>query len=295
MKKRIIALILALVSCLCLTVHAKNVPDLTQNGSITIVFRWALRPLQDGEMALYRVGDIREDNGNYTFVPVPELADSRVNLNDLDDPALARRLADLAVEKDLKPLTAEIRNGEARFEDVTPGLYVVVQTRASTGFAEISPFLISMPRYEDGEYITDVVAKPKVPVIPEPSCPTEPTNPSEPSEPTCPSEPSEPTGPSEPSEPTCPSEPSDPTGPSEPSEPTKPSEPTEPSVPDESTEPDETTVPSEPTEPTEPPKPELPQTGQLNWPVPVLAMTGMFFLVLGWLLCFGRKREPDET
>lgn len=268
MKKRIIALILALVSCLCLTVHAKNVPDLTQNGSITIVFRWALRPLQDGEVALYRVGDIREDNGNYTFVPVPELADSRLDLEDLDDPTLARRLADLAVEKGLKPLTAEIRNGEARFEDVTPGLYVVVQTRASTGFAEISPFLISMPRYEDGEYITDVVAKPKVPVIPEPSCPTEPTNPSEPSEPT---------------------------GPSEPSEPTKPSEPTEPSVPDESTEPDETTVPSEPTEPTEPPKPELPQTGQLNWPVPVLAMTGMFFLVLGWLLCFGRKREPDET
>lgn len=51
--------------------------------------------------------------------------------------------------------------------------------------------------------------------------------------------------------------------------------------------------PEEPTEPTE--KPGLPQTGQLNWPVPILAGIGLICAGTGLWLCFGRKREEDET
>ena len=39
---------------------------------------------------------------------------------------------------------------------------------------------------------------------------------------------------------------------------------------------------------------ELPQTGQLNWPVPVLAVSGLAVFVLGWYLRFGRKKESYE-
>lgn len=39
---------------------------------------------------------------------------------------------------------------------------------------------------------------------------------------------------------------------------------------------------------------KLPQTGQLNWPVPVLAVSGLTVFVLGWYLRFGRKKESDE-
>lgn len=51
-------------------------------------------------------------------------------------------------------------------------------------------------------------------------------------------------------------------------------------------------------EPTPPPttKPgeKLPQTGQLNWPVPVLASAGMVLFAIGWALCFGRRKESNE-
>lgn len=33
----------------------------------------------------------------------------------------------------------------------------------------------------------------------------------------------------------------------------------------------------------------LPQTGQMNWPIPVLAITGMTLFAIGWGLCFGNK------
>lgn len=41
-------------------------------------------------------------------------------------------------------------------------------------------------------------------------------------------------------------------------------------------------------------QPKLPQTGQLNWPVPVLAAAGLFLLLLGRILR-GGKRERHES
>jgi len=50
--------------------------------------------------------------------------------------------------------------------------------------------------------------------------------------------------------------------------------------------------PTEP-EPTDPP-PGLPQTGQLNWPIPLMVVAGLGFFAVGWALCFGKKREQYE-
>ena len=38
----------------------------------------------------------------------------------------------------------------------------------------------------------------------------------------------------------------------------------------------------------------LPQTGTLNWPIPVLALTGLILFGAGWLLNRKEKRENDE-
>lgn len=52
----------------------------------------------------------------------------------------------------------------------------------------------------------------------------------------------------------------------------------------------------EPTDPppTKPNDPKLPQTGQLNWPIPLMVVAGLAFFVVGWVLCFGKKREQYE-
>ena len=46
--------------------------------------------------------------------------------------------------------------------------------------------------------------------------------------------------------------------------------------------------------PTKPENPKLPQTGQLNWPIPLMVVAGLAFSVVGWALCFGKKREHNE-
>ena len=52
----------------------------------------------------------------------------------------------------------------------------------------------------------------------------------------------------------------------------------------------------EPTDPppTVPEDPNLPQTGQLNWPIPLMAVVGFGLFVVGWILMFGKKREKYE-
>lgn len=41
-------------------------------------------------------------------------------------------------------------------------------------------------------------------------------------------------------------------------------------------------------------KKKLPQTGQLNWPVPVMTIAGLTLFIFGWYLCFGRKKDIYE-
>ena len=52
--------------------------------------------------------------------------------------------------------------------------------------------------------------------------------------------------------------------------------------------------PTEPPPPTQPPPdrpPDIPQTGQLNWPVPVLVVWGSVMVVFGLVLCLKRKER----
>lgn len=63
-------------------------------------------------------------------------------------------------------------------------------------------------------------------------------------------------------------------------------------APTEPTEPSEPTEPTEPVPPTEPEgPPNLPQTGQLNWPIPLMVVLGLALFALGWRLFFDSKRR----
>ncbi len=52
--------------------------------------------------------------------------------------------------------------------------------------------------------------------------------------------------------------------------------------------------PEPPSEPVKPSGPTLPQTGQLNWPIPILLMLGLCLYFTGWLLRFGKKDDDYE-
>ena len=43
------------------------------------------------------------------------------------------------------------------------------------------------------------------------------------------------------------------------------------------------------------PPPGIPDTGQDNWPVPVLAISGLLIFAFGWVMRFNGRNRKDET
>lgn len=223
MKHRIFTLVLvaALLCCATLAVSAVDVPDMSKTGTVSIIMHIGETLVPGGTLTLYRVGAIHEDDGNYSFVPTGPYVDCVDAFDDVQSSELAQKLADFTAENKLPGKTKAVdQNGTATFTDLELGLYLVMQHTTASGYSKAKPFLIGVPQMENGMYIYDVDASPKVnlEMIPE-------------------------------------------------------------------------TTP-ETTEDAFASGEKLPQTGQLMWPIPVLAVLGMAFIVLGISL---HKKSSAES
>ena len=167
MRKHVISGLLALLFLLALPLSAAAhpVPDESRNGhcSITVSMTYKEKAVRGGKLALYKVGDVAENDGNYSFVPVKEIQADIPEFGDIQSPELAGKLAKL--EKKLTPVTADPvtvgKDGKATFSDLTFGLYLVVQKTAASGYGKTKPFLVSLPYFYEGEYQYDVASQPK--------------------------------------------------------------------------------------------------------------------------------------
>lgn len=174
--KKAISVLLALIVLLAMALPVSaDIPDLTKTGSLRLYFYWDNKPLNGGKLTLYRVGDIVvDDDWNFSFALIPELADSRLSLDDPNDSELAQKLMALAKARKLPELKVPIKKGVAEAPTLASGLYLVTQNEGETikGYQPIAPFLISIPRMVAGEYVYEVEANPKVPLETTPSSTT---------------------------------------------------------------------------------------------------------------------------
>ena len=277
-RKRLAAVLAALtllVWCAA-PAFALEVVDLSRTGSIKVSLydSETSEAVGGGTLTLYRVAKVQKDNANLSFVYTNGFEDCGVELGDLSEGELAGRLADTA-----ESTTVEISDlGVAEFGDLEVGLYLVVQTTAAENYNVINPFLVSVPIQENGSYVYDVDALPKVGTAAK-KTPEPPDTPDTPDKPDTPDTPDTPDKPEEenPNTPVAP-------GPDNPDgwvlgahgekiylNPEAPS----------------------------PDNPNgyvmgahgLPQTGQLNWALPVLAVTGVVLVAAGIKLKKGTRKD----
>lgn len=210
LQKRVPALLLAvlLLCTACVGAFAHDVPDESKKGTITVTMTYDGRPVPGGALTLYRVGDIAQDDGNYSFVLNDAFKESGADLTDITSDTLAQELARYAANERIEAVgTQRIGNdGTAVFEELELGLYLVVQSQAAAGYYRAAPFLVSVPMMENGKYVYEIDASPKVELEKAPVTP-----PGEPDKPT-PEEPDHPT-PDEPGTPVTPGTPGTPTEP----------------------------------------------------------------------------------
>lgn len=272
-RKRLAAVLAALTLLVWCTApaFALEVVDLSRTGSIKVSLydSETSEAVGGGTLTLYRVAKVQKDNANLSFVYTNGFEDCGVELGDLSEGELAGRLAE-KIAATAESTTVEISDiGVAEFGDLEVGLYLVVQTTAAENYNVINPFLVSVPIQENGSYVYDVDALPKVGTAAKKT----PEPPDTPDTPDTPDKPEE----ENPNTPAAP-------GPDNPDgwvlgangekiylNPEAPS----------------------------PDNPNgrvmgahgLPQTGQLDWPIPVLAVIGVVLVAAGIKLKKGTRKD----
>ncbi len=171
MKGNVIRLAAAvlLVLSLGLAVCAHDVPDMDRLGSITVTLRLEDVPLDSGTLTLYRVGEVAENDGNYSFQPAGDFAQCGESFEDLGNTALASYLLIYAADNAITGHTQQVEaDGTVTFENLPVGLYLIAQHKATAGYKAMAPFLVSLPYMSDGVYQYDLSANPKAELEREP-------------------------------------------------------------------------------------------------------------------------------
>lgn len=166
MSRKIIVfcLTLLLVLTCSYTVFAEEYnPDFTGSISVTLTDKKQNEAIVGAELSVYYVATVVMDtDGNliYNYTDNFKQFDTLI-----DNIELATKL-DVYVSQHSIPSTKITTNidGTALCNNLPLGLYFIKQTGTVEGFAPCTPFLVTVPNEKDGEYLYDVNASPKTEV-----------------------------------------------------------------------------------------------------------------------------------
>ena len=161
-------LILALLmACGPVTAFASdsNTVDFSQKGVISVTLKTEDTAVSGAELTAYRVADAESKDSNLTFTFTEPFADFGGTPEELQSAEDSERLAEYVKENGISGTKAVTdSSGCAVFEDLPLGLYLVAQTKSAEGFSDCSPFLVSLPIEEDGVWVYEADATPKTDV-----------------------------------------------------------------------------------------------------------------------------------
>ena len=166
MRHKLMSLCLAMLLVLAMPVTAAAEEfDAEQTGSISITLleKEEKMPITGAEFSLYQVasGQISGENEvDYTYTA--EFADADAAPEELNAGTL-----DALVDQKTQPAATSVtdENGNAAFTDLSVGLYFVKQTRSGGDYAPCTPFLVEVPNKSTQGYVYNIKASPKTEVV----------------------------------------------------------------------------------------------------------------------------------
>lgn len=159
-KIKLLCLLVCLVLFVPVSVSAEEY-DETKRGSISVTMKdKSDTPIEGVVFSLYYVAraDLNSD-GNLSYAFSDQFKNKGVELT---DPALVSKLDQLVDTSFISSAKAATdSDGKAVFQNLALGYYFVKQTNSVEGYAQCSSFLVTVPIKNGNEYIYDVNASPK--------------------------------------------------------------------------------------------------------------------------------------
>lgn len=157
-------LVVVLLTALPITAYAQDL-DFNQKGSIRValVEKNGNTPIAGAELSVYHVATVAlnsKGNLSYNYTEPFEACGAEI-----DDPGLSAKLEQFLNTQAVTATKAVTDSlGTANCTGLPLGLYFVKQTNTVEGFAPCKPFLVTVPLLSDGVYHYDVEATPKTEV-----------------------------------------------------------------------------------------------------------------------------------
>ena len=166
MRRKIISLCVAalLILTCSFTAFAQNFdPEKTGSISVTLTEQYDKEPIVGAELRIYYVATVHMNaDGNLSYVYTDSFEDSGI---EIDDPSLAIKLDAFVLEHDISSITVTTdKNGTAICKELALGLYFIKQTGSVEGFAPCTPFMVTVPGMNADGYVYEVNASPKTEV-----------------------------------------------------------------------------------------------------------------------------------
>lgn len=161
MRKLVTAcLVLLLAFAMPVTAFAQTYdPNRTGSVSVTLMDQKKVNAIVGAELSAYYVATVKLNESNHLSYDYTEsFADCGVAL---DDKSLSTVLEDFTEKQTPSAKATTDAQGKAVFDNLPLGLYFVKQTNSVNGYAPCTSFLVTVPMENDGDFEYAVNASPK--------------------------------------------------------------------------------------------------------------------------------------
>lgn len=142
-----------------------NIVDFSKKGSINIVLSEINDNLKvsGASITIYKIANAISDSNNLDFDYHDSLEEYKDNFN---NGIITDEMLKIITEEELNKFNKITdKLGVVEFNDLDLGLYLVVQNNQVEGFSKINPFLVYIPKVVENKWIYDIEALPKVDII----------------------------------------------------------------------------------------------------------------------------------
>lgn len=170
-KTMLMMLIMLLLTCLSgIVAFAGNGDiDLNRKGSVTVSLyesEGEHKPVNSADFTIYQVAAVKTDvKAGWKYVLTEDFADCGISISDLNADGMAERLEGFAQDADLTGTKAYAgTTNSAVFKNLELGIYLIRENGYIPGYYPVKPFLVTVPMADSDQngWIYDVDASPKL-------------------------------------------------------------------------------------------------------------------------------------
>lgn len=164
----LILILLFLIRTNAVTAYAaEELPDLARRGTISLTLqdKKNQKSVSGGELTLYQAAELELQDGKLQYRYMNGFESSGIGEEDLTKSETAERMAEMVSASTKGTAQTISETGTVVFSDLPAGLYLMVQTKASSGYEPISAFLVSLPQQTEEGWSYQVDAAPKVETV----------------------------------------------------------------------------------------------------------------------------------